>query len=48
MCSLDPDWITNPNWQQGFSIITFEDGGRYFVEQIPVMKNKFIYGGRIY
>ena len=48
LCSLNPDWLTNPDWQQGFSLITFEDTGRYFVEQIPIIKNKFIYGGRVY
>ncbi len=48
LCRLDPDWIINPNWQHGFSVITFEDTGRFFVEQVPIVENKFIYGGKLY
>lgn len=47
-CSLYPDWIKNPNWQQGFSLIHFTDHKRFFVEQIPVIDHVFIYGGRVY
>uniref|UniRef100_A0A6M3IRM6 Calcineurin-like phosphoesterase domain-containing protein n=1 Tax=viral metagenome TaxID=1070528 RepID=A0A6M3IRM6_9ZZZZ len=48
LCSLNPDWIQNPNWQQGFSLVHFSDSGRFWVEQIPIVDNKFIYGGKIY
>jgi len=48
LCVLNPDWLQNPDWQQGFSMITFEDTGRYFVEQIPIISNRFIYGGLTY
>lgn len=47
LCRLDPDWITNPNWTQGFSLVHFIDD-RFFVEQIPILNHKFIYGGKIY
>ncbi len=48
LCRLDPDWLSNPDWQQGFSLVHFKDDGRFFVEQIPIVEKKFIWGGRLY
>jgi Calcineurin-like phosphoesterase len=48
LCSLNPDWIQNPNWQQGFSLIHFTDHSRFFVEQIPVIDHKILYRGELY
>lgn len=48
VCSLNPDWIRNPNWQQGFSLIHFTDHKRFWVEPIPIVDHKFLYGNRIY
>lgn len=47
LCSLFPDWIENPDWEQGFSLVHFK-GDRFWVEQIPIINHKFIYGGRLY
>jgi predicted phosphodiesterase len=47
MCSLDPDWIKNPNWQHGFSLVHFM-GSHFWVEQIPIVDYALIYGGKIY
>jgi predicted phosphodiesterase len=47
-CSLDPDWIRNPNWQQGFSLVHFTDHKRFWIEQIPIVDYAFLYGGRLY
>jgi len=47
LCSLNPDWIQNPNWQQGFSLVHFIKD-RFWVEQIPIFNRKFMYGGKIY
>jgi hypothetical protein len=47
LCHLNPDWIKNPNWVQGFSLVHFQ-GDRFYVEQIPIIHNKFIYGGQLY
>ena len=47
LCRLDPDWIMNPNWQHGFSLIHFRDE-RFWVEQIPIIKDKFMYAGEIF
>ncbi len=47
LCTLDPDWIQNPNWQQGFSLVHFK-GGRFWVEQVQIINKKFMYGGTVY
>jgi hypothetical protein len=47
LCQLEPDWIKNPDWHQGFSLVHIK-GERFWVEQIPIIGNKFMYGGEIY
>ena len=47
LCKLNPDWLKNPNWMQGFSLVHFKDD-RYWVEQIPIINHKFMYGGKVY
>lgn len=47
LCSLNPDWISNPNWTQGFSLVHF-NGNRFWVEQIPIIGGTFLYGGKLY
>lgn len=47
LCHLNPDWIKNPNWVQGFSLIHFL-GKRFWVEQIPIIDHTLMYGGRLY
>lgn len=46
-CNLNPEWVKKPNWMHGFSIISFIQN-RFFVEQVQIIKNKFIYGGKLY
>ncbi len=48
VCSLDPDWIQNPHWQQGFSLVHFTDHKRFWVESIPIINHKFLYGEKLY
>jgi len=47
LCDLNPDYVTNPNWQQGFSIIQFTKD-RFWVQQIQIINRKFMYGNRVY
>ncbi|KKK51173.1 hypothetical protein LCGC14_3117630, partial [marine sediment metagenome] len=47
LCSLDPDWIRNPNWVHGFSLVHFH-GKRFWVEQIPIIGKACMYGGKLY
>lgn len=35
-------------WQNGFAITTIDEKGDYFIEQIIVCNDKFVYGGKIY
>ena len=47
LCDLNPDWIQNPNWQQGFSVVHFAKE-RFWVEQMQIINRKFMYGGKTY
>jgi len=47
MCDLHPDYVQNPNWQQGFSVIHFKRK-RFWVEQVPIIDQEFIYSGKHY
>lgn len=47
LCDLDPDYIQNPNWMHGFSVVHFKKK-RFWVEQVPIIDGKFIYGGKLY
>lgn len=47
LCSLNPDWISFPNWCQGFSLVHFKEE-RFWVEQVPIVGHAFIYGGELY
>jgi len=48
LCRLDPDWVQNPDWVQGFSLVHFDNKDRFWVEQIPIINSMFIYGGKVY
>ncbi|KKN12662.1 hypothetical protein LCGC14_1014120 [marine sediment metagenome] len=47
LCDLNPDYITHPDWQQGFSVVTFNHG-RFWVQQMQIINRKFMYGGKVY
>lgn len=49
LCRLDPDWIMNPDWHQGFNLVHFQ-GKRFWVEQIPIVGTpmSLMYGGKLY
>lgn len=47
LCDLNPEYVNNPNWQQGFSVVTVTDKD-FFVEQVQIKKNGFVYGGKHY
>lgn len=49
LCRLDPDWIMNPNWVQGFNLVHFQ-GKRFWVEQIAIVGTplSLMYGGKLY
>lgn len=47
VCDLNPEYIKEPNWQQCFAVITFI-GEWFSVQQVPIIKHKFIYNGKMY
>jgi hypothetical protein len=47
LCNLDPDYMTYPDWQQGFSLVEFTHH-RFWVQQMHIINRKFMYGNRIY
>ena len=48
LCDTNPEYINGiPNWQQGIGVYFFDDN-HFHCEQIPILKHKFIYGGKIY
>lgn len=49
MCNLRPDYVLDPNWCHGFSIIWKEKSdNRFIVSQIPIIKYKFRFGRILY
>ena len=47
LCSLQPDYMRNPDWHQGFSLVHFTKD-RFWAEPIPIIKRRFMYGGKLY
>lgn len=47
LCKLNPRYMKMANWTQGFSVVTVI-GKRPYVEQIPIINGKYIYGGKMY
>lgn len=46
LCSREPEYIKNPNWQNGWSVGYFkENDNRFVMEQICITKNKAVYAG---
>lgn len=42
-----PTYMNSPNWQRGFSVVWY-DGPKFHVEQVPIIRNKYVYQGRAY
>lgn len=39
LCQLDPEYVKNPNWQQGFTITTHFGGELFHVEDVPFLNS---------
>lgn len=49
MCSLTPDYIADPNWQSGWSVIYHKkSSGRFHIYPIHVINYAFIWDGKLY
>lgn len=49
LCRLDPDWMENPNWQQGFVVIhKKKNSKRFYLQPIQIVDGAFLFGGKRY
>lgn len=45
LCSLEPEYVQHPDWQNGFSVVHVDKGGMFNVQQIPIINRQgFFYG----
>lgn len=45
LCSLTPEYVEYPNWQQGFSIVHKKKmGDRFHIQPVPIVDHKFFWG----
>jgi len=47
LSQLDPEYMTHPDWQQGFVIVTY-DNKWYQIDLIHIRDHRFIYDGILY
>lgn len=52
LCNLEPEYVSDPDWQQGFCIVRHDpQSGLFCVEQIPVFRSNgvptFMYQGEL-
>lgn len=50
LCDKNPEYLRNkPNkWSHGFAIVYYMPNGYFFVQNIRIIKGKFIYNGKLY
>jgi hypothetical protein len=49
LCRLDPEWLEDPDWQQGFTVAYVDRAeGRFHLDQIPIIKGRVFYAGMVY
>ena len=49
LCKLNPDYMSNPNWQNGFLFIEAnKDITQWTITPILIENNSFIFGGKVY
>jgi UDP-2,3-diacylglucosamine pyrophosphatase LpxH len=45
LCSLKPEYVQDPDWQQGWAVVKVADDGNFNVQQIPVINREAIMYG---
>jgi len=48
MCNLKPEYLDFADWIQGWSIAYFTKKDLFHLEQIPVIKHKFLFQGKLF
>ena len=49
LCQLDPDYCSDPDWQQGIIVIKrLKDENRYHAISVPILLHEAFYNEKIY
>lgn len=49
LCQLNPEYVQDPDWQQGWSVVHVGTDGYFAVQQIPVIqRNRIHYGKTVF
>ena len=49
LCRLDPDYMEDPDWQQGFTIAYVDrENQRFHLEQLPIINGRIVHAGEVY
>lgn len=49
LCDLDPDYVEDPDWQQGFLVVTWsEDRKSFGVEEVRIHEGETVFRGKVY
>ena len=50
LCNVNPKYMRNKghDWVHGFGIVYVRPNGNYDLYDIEIIKNKFVYGGKLY
>jgi hypothetical protein len=49
LCSLEPDYMVDPNWQQGFTTILVDrENRRFHMDLVPIINGRIVYQGDVF
>ena len=49
LCTLDPDWMPEPDWQQGFIVASFDtETGAFSIEPVYIHKGSAMWRDKFY
>lgn len=49
LCRLNPEYVQDPDWQQGFAVVCVGTNGYFSVQQVPVIeRNRIHYGKNVF
>lgn len=48
MCSLEAEYLDFTDWTQGWSVAYFTKGELFHLEQVPIIKHKFLFNGKLF
>jgi UDP-2,3-diacylglucosamine pyrophosphatase LpxH len=46
LCSLDPDYTEQPDWQNGFSVVWKARNEFFHVDQVPIVEGQYLWQGQ--